>query len=75
MTEQPSPIDPESLWDQLLSRQAAVIQAVFARLTLEEQQTVISHLNRMVKEAGWHAEQRLSARAALQALGKDEPSN
>jgi hypothetical protein len=75
MTGQPSPIDPESLWDQLLSRQAALIQECFASLTPEEQGAVIAHLTRMVEETGWHAEQRLSARVALQALGKDLTSS
>jgi hypothetical protein len=75
MTGQPSPIDPESLWDQLLSRQPALIQAAFASLTLEQQNVVLAHLTRMLEEDGWHAEQRLSARAALQALQKDPPSD
>jgi hypothetical protein len=75
MTSQPSPIDPENLWDQLLSRQEALIRAVFASLTLEEQHVVIAHLTRMVEETGWHTEQRRSAKLALQALGKDLPSN
>lgn len=75
MTEQPVSIDPEDLWDQLLSRQAALIQAAFASLTAEQQTAVLTHLNRMAKETGWHPEQRLSARAALQALSKDFPAH
>ncbi len=74
MTGQPPLIDPQSLWDQLLSRQAALIQAVFATLSLEEQTVVLAHLTRMVEEAGWQAEQRLSARVALDALEKGPPS-
>jgi uncharacterized protein YdeI (YjbR/CyaY-like superfamily) len=75
MTAQRSTIDPESLWDQLLSRQATQIQAAFASLTPEDQKAIVAHLSRMVEEEGWHPEQRLSARMALQALAKDLPSS
>lgn len=75
MTGQPLPIDPESLWDQLLSRQATLIQTIFASLDPEQQDVVLAHLTRMATEPGWHSEQQLSARAALQALEKDQPSN
>jgi hypothetical protein len=74
MTERPA-TDPEDLWDQLLSRQALQVQAAFASLTSEEQTTVLVHLTRMVEEAGWHPEQRISARAALQALSQDRPAH
>jgi hypothetical protein len=75
MTEQPLSTNPEDLWDQLLSRQPAQVQAAFTSLTSAEQNAVLAHLSRMVNEAGWHKEQRLSARAALQALSKDLPSS
>ena len=75
MAHQQLPVDPESLWDQLLSRQPAQVQAAFASLAPEEQHAVLVHLYRMADEAGWHPEQRLSARAALQALSKDLPSS
>jgi hypothetical protein len=75
MTERSISTNPEDLWDQLLSRQTVQVQAAFASLTPEEQNTVVAHLTRILEEPGWHPEQRLSARAALQALSKDLPSN
>ncbi len=75
MNEQPLFRDPEELWDQLLSRQEAQIQAAFASIAPDEQTAVLAHLYRMADEAGWHLEQRLSARVALQALSKSLPSN
>jgi hypothetical protein len=75
MTGQPTHLDPENLWDQILSRQVALIQEGFASLTQEEQRAVIAHLTRMAEEPGWHAEQSHSARVALQALAKEKPSN
>lgn len=75
MVEQPITTDPEDLWGQLLSREAAQVQAAFASLALKEQDVVLTHLYRMVEEAGWHPEQRLSARAALIALSKNLPAD
>jgi hypothetical protein len=75
MSEQLISTDPEDLWGQLLSREATQVQAAFASLAPEEQDFVLAHLYRMVEETGWHAEQRLSARAALIALSKNLPSD
>ena len=75
MDKQLNTTDPEDLWDQLLSREAAQVQSAFASLAPEEQDFVLTHLYRMVEEAGWHLEQRLSARAALIALSKNLPSD
>jgi hypothetical protein len=61
---------PEIIWDQLLSRQPERILAAYWRLSPDEQQTVLRHLERMTTEPGWHPEQRISAQAALQVLGK-----
>jgi hypothetical protein len=58
----------EILWGQLLSRQAALVRAAYARLEPDDQQAVVTHLRRMSAEAGWHPEQRKSARSALRAL-------
>lgn len=60
----------EKLWDGLLSRQDSQIQSAYKELTSEEQDAVLEHLRRMVSEPGWHPEQRLSAQAALRALGE-----
>ena len=59
----------EELWDQLLSRQPERVLAAFTRLSPGEKEQVRCHLERMASEPGWHPEQRLSAQAALQALG------
>lgn len=62
-------LDPiEDLWDGLLSRQPELVRAAFSSLDLAERSAVLAHLQRIVSEAGWHPEQRLSAQAALDAL-------
>jgi len=61
--------DPlEILWDGLLSRDEKRIIAVFQFLDKSSQLEVVTHLNRMVSEEGWHPEQVLSAQAALNAI-------
>jgi NADH:ubiquinone oxidoreductase subunit E len=61
--------DPfETLWTEILSRQEERIKAAFSRLSEEEQETVITHLNKMVSEEGWHPEQVVSAITALEAI-------
>lgn len=64
----PQPDDLEILWDQLLSRQADLVQQAFNRLRPDERAAVLTHLQRMATESGWHPEQRRSAQAALEAL-------
>ena len=62
-------LDPiEDLWDGLLSRQPELVRAAFSSLDLAERAAVLAHLQRIVSEAGWRPEQRLSAQAALDAL-------
>jgi len=63
-----APIDLETLWDNLLSRQPELIQAAFDGLSKAEQHAVLAHLARMVSEPGWHPEQRASALAAQRVL-------
>lgn len=58
----------EELWGRLLSRKPDQIQAAYAQLSTSEKQAVITHLQRMATEDGWHFEQRKSAEVALQAL-------
>jgi hypothetical protein len=59
----------EDLWDALLSRQADQVRSAFRTLNSEQQRAVRLHLQRMTVEPGWHPEQRISAQAALEALG------
>jgi hypothetical protein len=58
----------EELWNDLLSRQPELVREVFYSLDPPSQQTVLTHLKRMVNDAGWQPEQRTSAKAALHAL-------
>jgi hypothetical protein len=64
----------EDLWDRLLSRQPELVRAAFLSLDSEERASIIVHLQRIVSEAGWHTEQRISAQSALEALQGFEES-
>jgi hypothetical protein len=65
--------DLEGLWDNLLSRDPDRIRRQWRDLSAEEQRAVLDHLARMVSEEGWLPMQRLSAQAALDALGTGKP--
>ena len=60
----------EALWNDLLSRQTDLIRKAFDSLSPSDQKNIRAHLKRMVRDAGWQPEQRVSAKAALQALKK-----
>ena len=60
--------DLEEIWDALLSRDVQRIRSVYNSLEMEDQKAVLSHLKSMANDPGWHAEQRISAQAALEAL-------
>lgn len=60
--------DLEELWEALLSRDVQRIRSAYNSLKLEDQKAVLTHLKSMANEPGWHTEQRISARAALEAL-------
>jgi hypothetical protein len=64
----------ETVWDGILSRDSQKIREIFASLDQDSQETIRAHLKRMVGEEGWHPEQILSARYALQALN-EKPKN
>ena len=55
-------------WDALLSREPERIRRIFQPLDPATRKSVIDHLQRMASEEGWHPEQRLSARAAIDAV-------
>jgi hypothetical protein len=63
-----SPEHLEVLWNDLLSRQPELIRAAFDSLDKPTQKTVLTHLQRMVSEAGWQPEQLASAKAAIHTL-------
>ena len=64
-------MDPlEILWDKLLSRQPEEVVSAFTSLSEDEKGAILNHLKRMATEPDWHPEQRLSAQAALDIIGK-----
>jgi hypothetical protein len=58
----------ESLWNDLLSRQPMLVKKAFSSLDREGQEYVVAHLERMVSETGWQAEQVISAQHALTVI-------
>ncbi|MDR3572651.1 MAG: hypothetical protein P4L50_02205 [Anaerolineaceae bacterium] len=60
----------EIIWEQLLSRDPEQIRRAYFGLEKGTQREVFDHLHKMAVEEGWHPEQRASAQAALQAIGK-----
>jgi hypothetical protein len=62
--------DLEQLWSALLSRDPDTIQSTWDTLEPDEQTAVYAHLERMTTEEGWTEPQRVSARAALDALAE-----
>lgn len=58
----------EALWDDLLSRQPALVRQAFNSLDPSSQKIILAHLSSMARESGWQPEQRASARTALKAL-------
>lgn len=63
----------DSLWDDLLSRDPKRVRSQWRDLSEEERRAVCAHLQRMVREEGWHPAQRESAQAALDALPECGP--
>jgi len=61
-------LDLETLWGELLSRDASRVRAVWRILTEEERIAIRIHLEKMVTAEGWLESQRVSARAALAAI-------
>lgn len=65
--------DPiQIFWDNLLSRNPQRIWTAFSTLDASSRQAVITHLQKMISEPGWHPEQVKSAQAALETLWKME---
>ncbi len=62
----------EQTWDGILSRDPRRIAAVFNSLGSKDQTVVLEHLIKMASESGWHPEQVISARAALNVLESKE---
>ena len=62
----------EIVWDALLSREPESIRPAYLALDAETRQAVSAHLRVMTSEEGWHPEQVISARAALDAIAEIE---
>lgn len=63
------PSDPiEVFWENLLSGEPERIRYAFFGLQVSEQQSVYTHLKRMVNESGWQPEQKVSAQTALKVI-------
>jgi hypothetical protein len=58
----------EELWGELLSREPDRVVKAISGLNDADRSAVLAHLQRMVSEPGWHDEQRVSARCALESL-------
>jgi hypothetical protein len=56
---------PETLWEHLLSEDAARIRRIWQDLTDDECAAVLAHLRRMTTEPDWQPAQQQSAAAAL----------
>ncbi len=65
--------DPEQLWAELLSEDAAQIVPVLRAMGAEERAAILAHLRRMAHEAGWSDGQARRAREAL-AIAAGDPS-
>jgi len=69
-----SPSSLEEFWEEILSRQPARISTVYTSISIDEKESVLDHLHKMASEPGWHAEQRISAQAALDELKPTDDS-
>ena len=66
-------IDPlEQFWNEILSRHPDKVRAAYADLDIKAKQAVLTHLESMASESGWHPEQVRSAQAALAALRTED---
>lgn len=65
--------DPETIWADILSRDARRILAAWNDLASDEQSAVKAHLARMANESGWSEPQRISAHTALDVLAGPPP--
>jgi hypothetical protein len=61
-------MEPEQLWEQLLSEKQALIRRAWESIDGEERAAVKRHLHAMSHETGWHPGQRCAALAALQCI-------
>ena len=63
-------VNPDIFWKNLLSREPSLIQSIYSKLDSSNKEAIKEHLQRMVSELDWHAEQVKSARIALEVIQK-----
>jgi len=63
-------VNPDIFWKNLLSREPSLIQSIYSKLDSSSKKAIKIHLQRMVTELDWHAEQVKSARIALEVIQK-----
>jgi hypothetical protein len=61
-------MEPEALWERLLSNNNLLIRHAWESIGEEERAAVKQHLLTMARETGWHPDQRRAALAALQCI-------
>ena len=61
-------MDLEQFWAAILSEEPSQVKAAYNTLLSEDQNAILSHLERMAHEEGWNDGQRRRSRAALQIL-------
>jgi hypothetical protein len=63
-------VDPEMMWDLLLSRNATLIKKTWLSLDDSEQSAVLSHLIDMANQTGWMNQQTGSAKVAINVIAE-----
>ena len=61
----------EHIWENILSEDENLIRAIFPHLNEAEKETVITHLEKMANEDGWHPSQKRSSTYALSIIKKE----
>jgi hypothetical protein len=64
--------NPEQLWEEILSEDAAQVLPALRTMGVEERAAILAHLRRMAHETGWSDGQARRARAAL-AMAAGDP--
>lgn len=61
-------IDPDLLWEGLLSGDDDLIREIYVQLDVDERNAIVAHLEKVVNEEDWHPLQRESAQLALKTI-------
>lgn len=58
----------EGFWENILSRDKELVQSTINKVSNDEKNQIIYHLQKMASEPGWHEEQIKSAKYALDVI-------